>query len=117
MIQTPQNEQSTKEPQKDNETTDFSPNVETSTVQQHHIYATTQPSSDFLVNNRLHTDQTGRFPIFSITGSNYIIMLYLYDVNAIIAEPLVNITRQKLSRAYNKWITIFKYRDICPTTH
>ena len=36
----------------------------------------------------IYTDQNGRFPVASIKGKNYVFVLYFYDSNKIITEPL-----------------------------
>jgi hypothetical protein len=41
---------------------------------------------------QIYTDQTGRFPVVSIKGKKYIMVLYEYDGNAILAEPIKNRT-------------------------
>ena len=48
------------------------------------------------------TDQTGQFPILSSTGMRYVLVLYDYDSNAILAEPLKNRTGPEIHRAYKK---------------
>jgi hypothetical protein len=47
-----------------------------------------------------YTDQTGRFPVISSKGNIYIIVLYEYDDNAILAEPIKNRTSAELLRAF-----------------
>jgi hypothetical protein len=37
---------------------------------------------------QIYTDQTGRFPITSSRGNKYIMILYNYESNDILAEPL-----------------------------
>jgi hypothetical protein len=39
---------------------------------------------------RIYTDQTGCFPVTSSQGNQYILVLYDYDSNAILVEPLKN---------------------------
>ena len=51
---------------------------------------------------RIYTDQTGRFPHHSSKGTKYVMVLYCYDANAILTEPLKNRTEAELSRAYKK---------------
>jgi hypothetical protein len=51
---------------------------------------------------QVYTDQTGRFPIQSSAGHNYVMVLYDYDSNAILAEPLRNRTAQELLRGYKQ---------------
>jgi hypothetical protein len=50
------------------------------------IYATTINAG------QIYTDQTGRFPMISSKGNKYIIVLYEYDGNAKLAEPIKNRT-------------------------
>ena len=40
------------------------------------------------LSGKIHTDQTGRFPVTSIKGNNYILVAYHYDSKTIHAEPL-----------------------------
>jgi hypothetical protein len=37
---------------------------------------------------QIYTDQTGRFVTPSSTGHNYLLVLYDFDSNAILAEPI-----------------------------
>ena len=37
---------------------------------------------------KIYTDQTGRFPVVSSKGNKYIMVLYDYDSNAILAKPI-----------------------------
>eukprot|EP00957_Ditylum_brightwellii_P117499 8961381-Ditylum_brightwellii.AAC.1 len=50
---------------------------------------------------KIFTDQTGRFPILSSRGFQYIYVLYDYDSNAILAEPIRNHTEGELIRAFS----------------
>jgi hypothetical protein len=58
------------------------------------IYAATIDSG------QISTDQTGRFPVVSSKGNKYIMVLYDYDGNAILAEPIKNRTSAELLRAF-----------------
>ena len=58
------------------------------------------------VTGKIFTDQTGRFPVVSSKGHKYDIVLYDYDSNAILAEPLKSRNQQELVRAYS---TLHKY--------
>jgi hypothetical protein len=50
----------------------------------------------------IYTDQTGRFVCPSETGNNYLMVLYDYDSNAILAEAIPNRTKQSLLTAFKK---------------
>ena len=39
-------------------------------------------------NGTVHTDLTGKFPVTSISGHKYVILLYHYDSNGIIFRPM-----------------------------
>jgi hypothetical protein len=49
---------------------------------------------------QIYTDQTGRFPVVSSKGNNYIMILYDYDSNAILAQPIKDRTAPELLRAF-----------------
>ena len=54
-----------------------------------------------VLEEHIFTDQTGRFPVQSNKGHNYLLIAYDYDTNAILAEPIKNRTTQEIIRAYN----------------
>jgi hypothetical protein len=58
----------------------------------HCAYATTVDSG------QINTDQTGRFPVVTLSsrGNTYIMVLYEYNGNAIMAEPITNRTAGEL---------------------
>jgi hypothetical protein len=49
---------------------------------------------------QIYTDQTGRFPVVSSKGNKYIMVLYDYDSNAILAQPIKNRTAPELLKAF-----------------
>jgi hypothetical protein len=49
---------------------------------------------------QIYTDQTGRFPVVSSKGNKYIMVLYDYDSNAILAQPIKNRTTPELLKAF-----------------
>jgi hypothetical protein len=66
---------------------------------------------------RLYTDQTGRFPVRSSRGNNYILVAYDYDSNAILTEPLKNRQGTEILRAYTKIIDYLTTRGFKPEHH
>ena len=56
----------------------------------------------FSATNKAYTDLTGRFPVQSSRGNNYILICYSYDGNTILAEPLKNRSAPEMIRAWNK---------------
>ncbi len=49
---------------------------------------------------QIYTDQTGKFVAPSSTGNNYILILYDYDSNAILAVPFKNQKSESILNAY-----------------
>jgi hypothetical protein len=49
---------------------------------------------------QIYTDQTGRFPVVPSKGNKYIMILYDYDRNAILAQPIEDRTAPELLRAF-----------------
>ena len=49
---------------------------------------------------QIYTDQTGQFVIPSSEGNNYLLILYDYDSNAILAEPMRTRTGKSILQAY-----------------
>jgi hypothetical protein len=49
---------------------------------------------------KIYTDQTGRFPVVSSKGKKYIMILYDYDSNVILAQPTKDRTAPELLRAF-----------------
>jgi hypothetical protein len=52
------------------------------------------------INGKIYTDLTGRFPTTSSKGNKYILVLYEYDGNAILAEPMKTKADAEAVRAY-----------------
>jgi hypothetical protein len=49
---------------------------------------------------QIYTDQTGGFPVVSSKGNKYIMILYAYDSDAILAQPIEDRTAPELLRAF-----------------
>jgi hypothetical protein len=49
---------------------------------------------------QIYTDQTGIFPVVSSKGNKYIMILYDYDSNAVLAQPIKDRTAPELLRAF-----------------
>ena len=63
---------------------------------------------------QIYSDQTGRFPVTSSRGNKYIMIVYDYDSNAILSEPLKSRTENELLRAYTKLHTYLTDRGLKP---
>ena len=79
--------------------------VVTTTTRAHvAMYTTFEPTG------QIYSDQTGRFPTVSSRGYKYIMIVYDYDSNAILAEPLSSKAGAEQQRAYRK---IHQYLTSC----
>ena len=54
------------------------------------------------VEGQLFTDQTGRFPVSSNRGNNYIVIFYAVDPNFIKSYPIKSRHRSELLKAYDE---------------
>ena len=86
------NLQSTKNPSM----SELSPSPESKT---YNVFALIE---DFHTASKAYTDLTGRFPFQSSRGNNYLFILYDYDGNAILAEPIKNRQAGTIKAAWQK---------------
>jgi hypothetical protein len=49
---------------------------------------------------QIYTDQTGRFPVVLSKGNTYIMILYDYDSNAILSQPIKDRTAPELLKEF-----------------
>jgi len=64
-----------------------------------------------------YSDLTGRFPVQSSRGNNYILALYDYDSNAILVEPLRNRQDTTILAAYQKSLDTLRRAGCPPKVH
>ena len=76
---------------------DIAPTSPTPNHRSHLCYAAV-----FEPTGQVFTDQTGRFVTPSSTGNNYLLLLYDFDSNAIIAEPIKNRTGPSILAGYTR---------------
>ena len=67
------------------------------------------------ITGKIFSDQTGRFPITSSRGNKYIMIVYDFDSNAILAEPLKSRTEIELVRAYTHLHSYLTSRVLKPS--
>ena len=51
---------------------------------------------------KVATDQTGRFPVKSSRGNQYLMVAYIHNANAIMAIPIKNQSEQSLVDGYKE---------------
>jgi hypothetical protein len=63
----------------------------------HAVFATVLPSSNL---HKSYSDQTGKVPVQSSRGCNYVMVLYDYDNNAILSKPVKTRQTSELTQAW-----------------
>ena len=76
---------------------DFFPSSDSPNTKCHHCFATME---SFEKTAKAYSDQTGKFPFTSSRGHKYLIIVYDYDSNAILHQPLKNRTASELTTAW-----------------
>ncbi|KAL7481577.1 hypothetical protein ACHAW6_007257 [Cyclotella cf. meneghiniana] len=69
------------------------------------------------IQGQLFTDQTGRFPITSNRGNNYVVIFYTVDVNQIKSYPIKSCHRSELLHANNDVYAYLCMRGYHPQLH
>ncbi|KAI2502115.1 hypothetical protein MHU86_12345 [Fragilaria crotonensis] len=79
----------------------------------HHCFASIiEPAA-----GQIHTDQTGKFVVASSTGNNYILVLYDYDSNSILVEPMRSRTGPCILGAFKTLHTRLVTAGLQPQLH
>jgi hypothetical protein len=112
MVQTRQNIRSTKTKLIEN---DNVPN--TDPIQEPNNNITNQAFATVKETGRIYTDQTGQFPVTSSKGYKYMLVLYHYDTNTILVEPLKSRHGNEILRGYKTVYDHLTSRGFKPTTH
>ena len=103
--------QSTKTPAIDD---DFNPKQETNNVRTNCYMAKIQK---FTPTDKAYSDLTGRFPVQSSRGNNYIMVIYSYDANAILAEPLKNRSAGEIVKTWKIINEKLAKAGVCPLVY
>ena len=67
--------------------------------------------------HKIYTDQTGKFPITSSRGNKYILIMYVYDSNAILGSPLKSRSSSQILEAYTKQVEHLTTKAYIPQVH
>jgi hypothetical protein len=121
LDQSRKNQQSTKVSSKptsptnhipDSHTDDCFPQSERPNERTHFCYTTIMEPT-----GQIYTDQTGKFVVPSSSGNNYLMILYDYDSNAILAEPMHTHTGQSILTAFETLQTRLTTAGLTPKLH
>ena len=85
------------------------PNQHAPPSQYHQVFVET-----FELTGKVLTDQTGRFPVTSRSGSKYLMALYNHDSNKIIPKLMKSQSEAELIRAYSVLHLKLTNRVLCP---
>ncbi len=66
------------------------------------------------VTGQINSDQTGAFPVVSSQGAKYAMVVYEYDSNGILVEPLANRKATSILQAYKKIHALLVARGLRP---
>jgi hypothetical protein len=116
LDQTRSNARSTKPRKPNNVTTpDTAPKL-TDTIddpdlntRRHYVYVDCEP-----ITGKIYSDLPGRFIAPSSRGNNYLLIVYDYDSNAILAEPMKNRQGKTITQAYEKIHKLLVSRGLRP---
>ena len=64
-----------------------------------------------------YSDQTGRLPVTSRSGNNYLMVMVKVDSNAILVEPMKSRKDNEMQRAYLALIKRVKAAGVVPKKH
>jgi hypothetical protein len=93
---------------------DFSPSQDTNNLPTHVIFAMIVPFTKLC---KSYLDQTGKFPIQSSRGYNYVMVLYDYDSNAILSKPTKTKQASELTAVWINLHNRLKVNGYAPELH
>ena len=97
-----------------NTSLDLSPPQEANNMRSHAVFITIVTTADL---RKSYSDQTGRFPIQSSRGYNYVMILYDMDSNAILSCPIKTRQASEIVKAWVKLFNRLKYNGYAPELH
>jgi hypothetical protein len=71
----------------------------------------------YMVQETTFSNQTGQFPIWSLCGNKYIMVMVEIGSNPILVEPMKNCKDDKMILAYNTLLLWLKWAGIVPKKH
>ena len=80
----------------------------------HHVFAVLMDRSEL---TKSYSDQTGRFPIPSSRGNNYLFVLYHHDTNSIHVHPIPNRQAASIRKAWESIHTTLRLHGHAPALH
>jgi hypothetical protein len=93
---------------------DYSPSQEPQNKRTHSVFITLMKATDL---RKSYSDQTGKFPVQSSRGHNYVMVLYEYDSNAILSTPLKSRVAGELTKAWTELYNKLQVNGYAPEIH
>ena len=69
------------------------------------------------IDGTIYSDQTGRFPVRSFSGKNYIFVAYIYKTNYILLRSLTSRTDADMSKVFKDLYAYLGERNLKPKLH
>jgi hypothetical protein len=88
---------------------DVAPHEESTTTRTRHVYTDCHCTTGMV-----YTDPTRKFLVPSVSGNQYVLVVYEYDSNYIHAEPMIDRTGPSIISAYQRSIAFLQYRGFKP---
>jgi hypothetical protein len=93
---------------------DVSPSREPNNIRTNAVFATVLASTDL---RKSYSDQTGRFPVQSSRGHNYVMILYDYDSNAILSKPMKTRQGSEIAKTWTSLFSQLQLNGYAPELH
>jgi hypothetical protein len=93
---------------------DFSPSQEPGNKRTNVVFTSILQATDL---HKSYSDQTGKFPVQSSRGYNYVMILYDHNSNAILSKPLKTRQASELTKAWTSLHTRLKSNGFAPELH
>ena len=93
---------------------DIAPSQEPNNARTNVVFTALLPTNDL---KKSYSDQTGRFPVQSSRGYQYVMILYDYDSNAILSKPLKSRQASELTTAWTKLHEKLQDNGFAPELH
>ena len=68
-------------------------------------------------NHRIYSNATGKFPVPSLKGHKYVMIIYVYNANAILARPMKNREKETIIDIFKNVYQFVKQRKLSPKVH
>ena len=69
------------------------------------------------IDGTMYSDLTGRFPVQSFSGNQYIFVAYIYKINAILLRPMKNRSDESMVAVFKDIYEYLQLRNLAPKLH